>query len=263
MKILSGISLLLIILVATTNLQAAGEFCGELRPRGQYGPFDYSNASHRKEKLPIVERAHFSQGTRNLIEGGRTVSEYAYDWVGGDIDYTLRAFPNHYPALEAMAKIGLREKNVKVLHAQYNVECYFERAIRFKPSDGMVRMIYANYLLKLVGRRADAMEQYQIAAQILPENASINYNLGLLYLKEKNYEEATEHAKKAYELGFPLDGLRNNLMKIGKWDGKVNEEVLDEATDNEEVLDETTENEEVLDKTTKNVDEETDIESQK
>jgi len=53
-----------------------------------------------------------------------------------------------------------------------------------------------------------------------------------LHLKKKDYELAIIYAKKAYELGFPLPGLRNKLMKIGKWDGKLDEKVCDEADGN-------------------------------
>jgi tetratricopeptide (TPR) repeat protein len=225
-KTLSGIALL-IILVAAANLQAAEEYCGDLSGAGQYGPYDYTNPTHRKEYLPIVEGGHFDSGVKNLIKG-MTGS------IGGDISYTLHAFPNHHQALNSNSKLNLtRDKRAERPGDQRSTaECYFDRAIRFKPGDAIVRMLYANYLLKMGGRRADALEQYQIALGLTPKNANIHYNLGLLYLKEKNYEEATEHAKKAYGLGFPLAGLRNKLMKIGKWDGKLDEEVRDETAGN-------------------------------
>jgi len=222
MKTFSGI-IALIALIVSTNLQAASSFCGKLE--NGYGPYDYSNSMHRTEKLPIVEAAHFSEKVEKLIDGESS-------WLGWDIDYTLRAFPNHYRALSAMARLGLREKTAHVKTANYTVECYFDRAIRFKPDDGMVRMIYGNYLLKLDGRPDDAFEQYHEAVRMQPENANINYNLGLMYMKKKEYEPAIVYAKKAYGLGFPLPGLRNQLMKKGKWDGKLDEEVRDEAEGN-------------------------------
>jgi tetratricopeptide (TPR) repeat protein len=86
-------------------------------------------------------------------------------------------------------------------------------------------MIYGNYLLKLDGRIDDAIEQYDEAVKLQPENANINYNLGLVYLKKKDYEQSIVYAKKAYELGFPLPGLRNKLMKTGKWDGNLDENI--------------------------------------
>jgi len=227
MRTLSGIALLIILAVAT-NLQAEDSFCGPLDDGNQYGPFDYANPVHRQEYLPIVEEAHFTPDIKNLIKGETST-------IGGDISYTLRAFPNHYPALIAFAKLSLREKGAERpigSDERYTVECYFDRALRFKPGDAMLRAIYANYLQRLGGRQDDAMEQYQEAFRLQPENATTNYNLGLMYLKEKDYEQAIVHAKTAYELGFPLPGLRNKLMKTGKWDGKLDEEVRDEVDGN-------------------------------
>ncbi len=222
MRTLSGIVLLIILAVAT-NLQAEDSFCGPLDDGNQYGPFDYTNPVHRKEYLPIVEEAHFTPDIKNLIKG-ETSS------IGGDLGYILRTFPNHYPALIALAKLHLRDKSADIPRDQtYSVECFFDRAMRFKPGDGIVRMLYANYLLKLGGRQDDAIVQYHEAARLEPENANINYNIGLMYLKEKDYEQAIVYAKKTYELGFPLPGLRNKLMKTGKWDGKLDEEVRDEV----------------------------------
>ena len=220
MKTLSGIALLIILVVAN-NLQAKekNSFCGPLYPPAQYGPFDYTDSAYKKVELPMVESGHFTSKVKNLISGNTTTD------IGGDIDYTLRAFPNHYQALVAMGKLSLREKTVRPKGATYTVDCYFERAIRFKPGDGMVRMLYGNYLLKLGGRSDDVIEQYHEAIRLEPENANINYNIGLLYLKKKDYELAIVHAKKAYELGFPLPGLRNKLVKSGKWDGELDENI--------------------------------------
>jgi len=221
MKTLSGITLVLLLAI-TTNLQAAKTFCGELDAFQQFGPFDYRTAS--KENLEIVESQHFTENIKNLIRG-----EDAF--LGDDISYTLVRFPNHYPALQAMVKLSLREKDVRPLSAHYSVECFFDRAMRFRPGDGIVRMLYANYLLKLKGRAEEALEQYQEAVKIQPEHANINYNIGLLYLKAKNYEQSVVHAKKAYKLGFPLPGLRNKLKRAGKWDGTLDESVSEDENE--------------------------------
>jgi tetratricopeptide (TPR) repeat protein len=217
MKTLSGIALVLF-LATTTNLQAAKLFCGELNPPGQYGPFDYRVAD--KDKLYMVESAHFTANIRNLEKGNS-------DHLGGELSYTLEVFPNHYPALQALVKLSLREKTTKPRSAKFPVECYFNRAIRWRSDDAIVRMLYANYLTKFK-RYDDALEQYQAALRLQPENANLNYNIGLLYLKRKNYEQSVVYAKKAYGLGFPLSGLRNKLKRAGKWDG-----TLDESADEE------------------------------
>lgn len=217
MKTLSGIALVLF-LATTTNLQAAKPFCGELDPPGQYGPFDYRVAD--KDELYMVESAHFSANIRNLESGNDA-------FLGGELSYALEAFPNHYPALQAFVKLSLREKNTKPQGANFTVECYFNRAIRWRSDDAIVRMLYASYVTKFK-RYDDALEQYQVALRLQPENANLNYNIGLLYLKRKNYEQSVVYAKKAYGLGFPLSGLRNKLKRAGKWDG-----TLDESADEE------------------------------
>lgn len=211
--LLSGI-IQLIFLLAATSLQAAKPFCGELDAPSQLGPFDYRTVA--KDDLDLVESEHFTSEIANLAEEGEA-------YLGAELSYTLVRFPNHYPALQAMVKLSLRENDVRPMNAKHSVECYFDRAMRFRPGDAVVRMLYAQYLLKLSGRSNDAIEQYQEAVRLQPENANINYNLGLLYLKQKNYEQSIIYAKKAYGLGFPLPGLRSKLQKAGKWDGKVDE----------------------------------------
>lgn len=217
MKILSGIAIIIISLIAT-NLHAGKiHHCGVLHYSSDaFGPFDYNMAS--LEDLQLVESQHFTKNISDLEHGNDA-------FLGGEIGYTLNVFPNHYPALQAFAKLSLREKDVQPPGAKYSVECYFDRAIRFKPRDGIVRMLYGNYLLKLKGRSDEAMEQYHEAVKLQPENANINYNLGLLYLKKKDYGQSIIYAKKAYELGFPLPGLRNKLKRAGKWDGKLDENI--------------------------------------
>jgi len=116
-----------------------------------------------------------------------------------------------------MGKLAQREKTLKPAGAQFSVECFFDRAIRFKPNDAMVRMVYATYLLQAT-QTDRATEQFLVAFDLQPEDPTINYNLGLLYVKKKDYAQAKTYAKKAYDLGFPLPGLKNQLIKGGKWE---------------------------------------------
>ncbi len=172
-------------------------------------PFDYTDPD-QKQFLELVESAHFTSNIESLRHGNSGS-------LGGELNYTLMMFPNHHRALAAFSKLSLRDKTLKPYGAKYSVWCFFDRAIRFKPNDGLVRMLFGNYLLK-TGEADKAIEQLQIAVDLQPEDATINYNLGLLYMRKKNYEQAKIHAKKAYELGFPLPGLKNQLVKAGKWD---------------------------------------------
>jgi len=166
---------------------AAFDECGDLA--NAYGPYDYRKD---RDKLVIVEGAHFTQDVEAL-RAGRTGP------VGGDIDYTLRASPNHPRALIAMANLG---------------------AIRFAGNDPMVRLIYGTYLSR-VGKPQEAIKQLEIARSLDPDNANIHYNLGLIYLDLKDYPKAREHAERAYALGFALPGLRKRLEEAGQWTAQV------------------------------------------
>lgn len=206
-----GVLILLILLMSIPTFLMARQvnFCGELRGPDIYGPYDYLNRFSLKQHLDLVEGMHFTPEIENLVRG-RTGT------IGGDLSYTLHAFPNHHRALTALAKLSIRDKTTHPPGLKYPVECYFERAIRFRSDDGIVRMIYGGYLSK-VGKPNQAIEQLEIAVKLQPDNATAHYNLGLLYFDKKDYSKAKMHAERAYALDFPLPGLRNKLKKAGKW----------------------------------------------
>ncbi len=197
-------------LCGTLLAQELGELeCGAIE--NAYGPYDYTDASDRKERLPIVEQFHFTPDVENLRRGRS-------DTIIGDLDYTLRAFPNHHRALSSMAKYQLAHPNSGVPPYR-SAECYFDRAIRFRSSDGTARMIYGIYLLKRGDRQA-ALKRYEEALALMPESAEVHYNLGLLKLDLKQVDAARQHAEKAYALGYPLQGLKNKLKRMGAWSEK-------------------------------------------
>jgi TPR repeat protein len=194
--------------LALSSASHAGEFCGKIE--NHYGPFDYRTD---KDKLPIVEHAHFTEEVEQGIKGNT-------DLLGGDLDYTLRAFPNHHRALATLVRVALRDKTVQLEKTKYPVECYFDRAHRLAPDDGIAWGIYGTYLYG-VGRYDEALAIYKQALSLAPDDPAINYNLGLAYAKKKDFAKANEYAHKAYELGYPLPGLKNQLVKAGKWTDKV------------------------------------------
>ncbi|HCB14326.1 MAG TPA: hypothetical protein DEP36_12275 [Gammaproteobacteria bacterium] len=46
-------------------------------------------------------------------------------------------------------------------------------------------------------------------------SAEVEYFLGHTYLDLGLYDDAKRHADKAYQLGYPLPGLKNKLRRIG------------------------------------------------
>lgn len=185
---------------------AISEDCGGFVHHDQGG--DYNNADDR-QGLAVVEQFHFTSDVERLVRG-------ASDTVGGDIAYTLEHYPNHHRALAAMARLSLRDKNRKPQGARYTVDCYFDRALRFRPDDARVHAVFGGYLLSL-GQTDAALDQLSDAARLEPDNATAQYNLGLLYLKKKDYARARDYAERAYAMGFPLPGLKNKLIAAGQW----------------------------------------------
>jgi Flp pilus assembly protein TadD len=184
-------------------------YCGELK--SGFGPFDYTNPEHRGEQLYLVESAHFTPEVESLIKGNTAQSP------AGDIDYTLRAFPNHHRALQSMMRLSQKEKKPMPGGAKFTVECYFDRALRFKPDDATVIMLHGVFL-NSQGRLDEAIAEIERAVQLVPDDANTHYNLGLLYFDKKNFAKSKEHAKIAYDQGFPLPGLKNKLTKAGQWE---------------------------------------------
>ena len=178
--------------------------CGPLA--NAYGPFDYRTD---KDKLTHVERPHFPPVVEALIRGNR-------GYLGQDIDYTLRAFPNHHRALLAVMRYGEKLKTPHVKEMPYTVECYFDRALRFRPDDNIVRMLYAQFLAKNE-RKPEGLKQLEVAAAGAEESGFTQYNIGMIYVEMKEFDRALGQAHKAIWLGFERPALREQLVAAGKW----------------------------------------------
>jgi tetratricopeptide (TPR) repeat protein len=184
---------------------AAPTDCGGLE--NAYGPYDYSDPSDRATRLPIVEQFHFTPSVENLVAGRS-------DTLQGDLDYTLRAFPNHVRALNSMARLQTLDPQIPQHEARIRtIDCYFDRAMRWRPSDGMVRLVYAIYLHRR-GKLQEALTRYQEAEQLIPDAIEVHYNLGLLYVDLGKLDLAKAEAGKAYGAGYPLQGLRHRIERL-------------------------------------------------
>ena len=178
--------------------------CGTLT--NAYGPYDYRTNA---DKLAVVEAYHFTPDVEYLRRG-------AQGSIGADLDYTLRASPNHHRALMTVVNLAIRERKPQPQGTKFSVDCYFDRAERFAQDDGTVRMIHGIYLSR-AGLKAEALQRFEEAQQLAEDSPTLHYNIGLAYLDMKQYPEALDHAQKAYALGVTLPGLRNKLKASGQW----------------------------------------------
>jgi Flp pilus assembly protein TadD len=180
--------------------------CGSLS--NAVGPLDYYSRDSEAVRLRAnVEFNHFNQDVRSL-RAGQTSAE-----VMGDLDYVLRAFPNHPEALLLVARYQAGGGS----HGKFRTtECYFDRAKRFVPGDPIVHMLYAIQLAR-TQQNDRALAEYEEALAISPDYTEAHYNIGLLLVKLGRFDEARAHAEKAYAAGYPLDGLRRQLIRHNAW----------------------------------------------
>lgn len=184
--------------------------CGGLANVMGHGPFDYRQVNQAEKDL--VENVHL-----NAQESMLNTSKARTDpRIWGEFDYTLRAFPNNLRALAAIDRLSEILRTDKPVGARYSARCYFFRAVKFTPDDVNVRLLYGFYLIKR-NKINDALVHLAEAEKLSPEDRNVLYNMGLAYFKVKDYAKARDYAQRAYQLGFPLPGLRNMLQRVGQW----------------------------------------------
>lgn len=215
-----GLSLLL----STISVMAAGYSTGCPILRHGYGPYDYRTIT--KEQIVLVEGAHFFPNVENLKEGTIHPNRGYVVSPGKEIDYTLRAFPNHHRALMAMSRLSIRDKTNRPNGSATTVDCYFKLAMDFRPDDSYVFLTYGIHLLRKANTK-EAIEYFAKAKELGDDSAMINYNLGLAFFQAKRFDESLDAAHKAYAAGFPLDGLKNMLKRAGKWSEPKPQEQLE------------------------------------
>ncbi|MCW8890539.1 MAG: hypothetical protein OQL20_07775 [Sedimenticola sp.] len=188
--------------------------------------WDYTNPNNWRpssdapqSRIKLVENVHFKSYIEALQKGNTSGGD-----PFGDIEYTLRRFPNHHRALWAISryfrtsrfKDQARKNSLKYSDWKRTPECFFDRAMRFKPDDLKVRVIYAAHL-HLSGKPKEALEQYRFVEARRINTTDFYYNYGLFLFDIKDYTKSKEMAVKARDAGHPLKGLINKLKGAGYW----------------------------------------------
>lgn len=181
------------------------EACGSLQ--NHYGPMDFRLTTPAGRAL--VENAHFTSGVETLTRGMTGP-------FGGDIAYTLRVYPNHPRALQAMERLVEKEKANPPKDGKLTIECYYERALRYQPDDHVVRLLFANFLLKR-SKQEEARTHVDYVVATTLDNPFAQFNAGLLYTDMKDFEKALVQAHRVIAMGFNRRELRERLMAVGRW----------------------------------------------
>lgn len=186
-----------------------GEDCGDVF-QNAVGPFDYTSAEDRTRTkdagIPAVEKFHFNSDVESLTRGQSSTNPL------DDLDYTLRAVPNHHRALNSIARYDVERGGIPMQWR--SAQCWFDRALRFRSDDGAVWQIYANYKARK-NQHEESLDAYMKAKELMPDSVEIDYNLGLLYFKMGDYGKAVDSARIAYAGNYPLQGLRRKLADKG------------------------------------------------
>lgn len=201
----ASLALVLMLAAPAALAQASPAVCGSLENGGN-GPFDYRVD---RDKLKIVEDFHFTPRVEALIAGQSAP-------IAMDIDFVLRAFPNHHRALIALSRFSVRTKSLTPPQSPRSVECYFERALRFRKDDTVARLLFANYL-RDINRLPDALREVDKAIEIGRENAFTQYNAGLVLADMGQFDKALQQAHRAQAMGFTRPELKAKLQAAGKW----------------------------------------------
>jgi hypothetical protein len=191
---------------AVVTAQVSPAMCGGL-DNGGNGPFDYRVM--RGKELKVVEDYHFNAKVEGLIAGQSGA-------IGDDLNYVLRVFPNHHRALVSTTRLAKRSKALTAPHMPLSVECYFERALRFKPDDTTARMLFASFLNDLK-RQDEAVQQLDKVVEMGKENPFTQYNAGLLFAEIGRFGRALQQAHIAQAMGFAKPDLKHKLQAAGKW----------------------------------------------
>lgn len=207
---------------------------------GQFGPYDYYKPP--RGALSLVERAHMGTIIAEAKHRGLWCVYYE------NIDYTLRAFPNHPEALTLMAdylsarapcgrgggEAAPRGRSPLELATAIeagawrarDADYYFEKGIGYKPKDSPTsvvnrpetRVLYGKYLYSQK-RLDDALKQFTEAAKLEPSSAESHYYLGLIHFDKNDAATARQHIEKAQKLGQPPVALKQKLINVGQWRG--------------------------------------------
>lgn len=159
-----------------------------------------------KQLLMLNEQHHLDKAIKNAQSG----KIHRYQYAIHDFQYILYRWPNHPKALVGATDVLLKLDRIG------DIENMYDKAIKASSDTPETYVLFANYLYKTKDYNK-AKENYLRATQLNPNYAEAHYNLGITYLAQKKEQQAVKSAKMAYQLGYPLPGLRIRLEKLNLW----------------------------------------------
>jgi tetratricopeptide (TPR) repeat protein len=164
----------------------------------------YYYADKASNRLKVVEQYHLGPCEHWL-------RERAYQQAVAECNFILKIFPNHPQALLLTTQACERWTSPLC-----RLDDVFQNAVAINPQIPQTFVLQGIYLHR-THQYGKAIESYQHALQLDPNLINAHYNLALTYLETKQFDQANEHAQRAYDLGSTLPGLRDLLIKAGHW----------------------------------------------
>ena len=162
---------------------------------------------------------HYCAGLASLNKAKltriRAERERDYQYVLRQARYTLERTPQENPMYAKIA-VTMAEASAGLGHLDEAFE-YLDRARALHPTETAAYAVAA--LIYRDGGKLEKAKEILIQGNEAVEGKSseLHYILGLILLELKEFETAREHAKQAYELGYPLPGLKKKLKAAGYW----------------------------------------------
>lgn len=140
---------------------------------------------------------------------------YMLNQARAESGYTLRHLQ---PSSPLYSSVLLNLAQVEVVAGNIaEAENYFDRSLQANPRDPQIYMA-RSVLYWQTNRMQQAREVLEDGlAATGGSSIDIHYNLGLVCLKLSDESCAVEHARAAYDAGYPLPGLKNQLRQRGLW----------------------------------------------
>jgi tetratricopeptide (TPR) repeat protein len=141
--------------------------------------------------------------------------EHDFRRVSTETTYALARSSQSHPLYSTM--LTLRGRAFFELGQMGRAEDDFRLAVRLHPDDPNAYAAWG-LLLRRSGDRAEARSVLERGIEgTKGGTAELHYLLGIILTELKDYEPALEHAKLAYQMGYPLLGLKHKLQKSGHW----------------------------------------------
>src|SRR5688572_1091024 len=151
--------------------------------------FHAGNDRNVKQQLNNAEHFHLNKSVLENIATGK------YKYALGDINFTLKYFPNHPRALQLLTTIAVLSKN-RALPIPY-----FEKAIRLYPSHAITHAQYGTCLV-VIGDLENGIQKLNHAVQMDPKLTAGYVWLAQAYEKKGDLHLAREAKERAKELGY-------------------------------------------------------------